>query len=160
LESKNISREILISLRKIMRAIDIHSKNLNRKYGLTGPQLLILQEIATEDRIAITVLSRRISLSQTTVTDVINRLHKKGLVLKIRDEKDKRRVFVQLTESSMDILKKTPPPLQEEFIHRFLKLEEWEKMMILSAMNRMVDMMAAEKLDADPILATGPVNQS
>ena len=154
MESENISREILISLRKIMRAIDIHSKNLNRNYGLTGPQLMVLQEISTEDKITITGLASRISLSQTTVTDIINRLDKKKMVQKFRDEKDKRRVWVQLTNDSIEILKKTPPPLQEIFVKRFLDLKDWEKMMILSAMKRVVDMMAAEKIDADPILST------
>ena len=155
MEAGVISQEILISLRKIMRAIDIHSKNLNRNYGLTGPQLMVLQEISAEEQISITGLARRISLSQATVTDIINRLEKRGLVIKNRDQKDKRRVWVKLTNDSVEILKQTPPPLQEVFVKRFLNLEDWEKMMIVSAMKRVVDMMAAEEIDADPILATG-----
>jgi len=38
-------QELLIALRKVIRAIDLHSKHLSKTSGLTSPQLLILLEI-------------------------------------------------------------------------------------------------------------------
>ena len=43
--------ELLVSLRKVIRAIDLHSKQLNKTSGLTGPQLLIMNEVAQTDGI-------------------------------------------------------------------------------------------------------------
>ena len=37
--------QIIIAIRRIIRAIEIHSKRLEREFGLTVPQLLILKEI-------------------------------------------------------------------------------------------------------------------
>jgi hypothetical protein len=44
------SRKFLIALRKIIQAIDQHSTSLKKRFGLTGPQLIILQsrEVARE----------------------------------------------------------------------------------------------------------------
>lgn len=157
ISSEQIRKDILISLRKIIQAIDIHSRDLNRKYGLTGPQLLLLQEIASHEGITVTRLAEHISLRQTTVTDIINRLERKELVEKQRDQHDKRRVMILLTEKCRRLLENAPSPLQDIFVERFAKLNDWEKLMILTAMRRVVNLMAADQFDAAPILMTGPV---
>jgi len=85
-------REILISLRKIIQATDLHSRSLSKKFGLTGPQLVILEEVSNHEPISVTGLAKSISLSQATVTDIINRLVKKDYINKRKSEKDKRQV--------------------------------------------------------------------
>lgn len=156
-KKRNLCREVLISLRKITQAIDLHSRSLSRDYGLTGPQLVILQEISNNDAISVTELGRLISLSQGTVTDILRRLEKKELVTKKRSSVDKRRMELCVTEKCRQILEKAPPPLQETFIDTLSRLEEWEQLMILSSLRRVVDMMSAKKIDASPILASGPI---
>ena len=37
--------ELLVSLRKVIRAIDLYSKKLSKESGLTSPQLIVLKEI-------------------------------------------------------------------------------------------------------------------
>ena len=149
--------EILISLRKIIQAISLHSKDLQRRYGLTGPQLVILKEIADRGTISVTQLARIISLSQATVTDILNRLEKKGLVTRSRSATDKRRILIATTQACDNILEMAPPSLQETFTKRFSNLDEWEQLMILSAFKRVVDLMSAGKIDAAAILETGPL---
>lgn len=157
LTSQQRCNEMLVSLRKITQAISLHSKDLSRRYGLTGPQLVILNEIASQEPISVTQLARSISLSQATVTDILNRLHKKELVQRSRDDTDRRRVVIRITSKCRDILSKAPPALQETFVDRYSNLPEWEQLMILSALNRIVDLMSAEKIDAAPFLATNPL---
>lgn len=151
-------REILISLRKIIQATDLHSRSLNKRFGLTGPQLLVLEEVSNHERITVTGLAKAIFLSQATVTDIINRLVKKGYLIKKKSDRDKRQVRISLSDSGAEVLKKAPPPLQETFIERFSNLADWEQLMILSAFERVVGMMSAERIQAAPILATGPID--
>jgi DNA-binding MarR family transcriptional regulator len=152
--SQQRCKEMLVSLRKINQAISLHSKNLNKRFGLTGPQLVILNEIARHESITVTQLARSISLSQATVTDILNRLGKKGLVVRTRDTIDRRRVLVRITPQCDDILSQAPPALQDTFVDQYTNLAEWEQLMILSAVKRIVDLMSAEKIDAAPFLAT------
>jgi DNA-binding MarR family transcriptional regulator len=149
-------REMLVSLRKITQAITLHSRDLSRRYGLTGPQLIILNEIANHETISVTELARSISLSQATVTDILNRLDKRGLIERSRDSTDRRRVTIRITEACREILSQAPPPLQETFVERYSGLPEWEQLMILSAFKRVVDLMSASKIDAAPFLTTDP----
>lgn len=146
------SREILVYIRKIIHAISLYSRDLSRKYGLTGPQLVILNEISSRGPISVTKLARSISLSQATVTDILNRLEKKGLITRQRSHEDKRIIMITVTEQCRQLLLKVPPPLQKTFTDRFSDLAEWEQMMILSGLRRIVDLMSADKIDAEPFL--------
>ena len=150
-------RNFLIALRKIIQAIDQHSISLKKKFGLTGPQLIILQSISTDDQISVTQLSKKVSLSQATVTDITKRLEKRGYITRERSLYDKRKTNIALAEKGKIILNTVPPLLQEQFTDRFSKLERWEQLMIESAFERVVAMMSAENIDASPIMITGSV---
>jgi DNA-binding MarR family transcriptional regulator len=151
-------RDILISLRKIIQATDLHSRSLSKTFGLTGPQLVILEAVSNHEHISVTGLAKSISLRQATVTDIINRLVKKGYIVKRKSEQDKRQVRISLSEQGIKVLDQAPPPLQETFIERFSNLADWEQLMILSAFERVVNLMSAEKIDAAPILVSGPID--
>ncbi len=153
-------RDLLISLRKIIQAIDIHSRMLNKKFGLTGPQLIVLQEISNHGSISITPLSKITSLSQATVTDITKRLEVKGYISRKKREDDKRAVSLCLTDQGEKVISDLPPLLQEKFTERFAKIETWEQLMILSSFQRVVSLMSAEEIDASPVLVTGPIQKT
>ena len=75
---RDISEEVLVTIRQIVRAIDLHSKKLAKTYGLTGPQLIVLQEIADRDVLTTGDLAKNISLSHATVTSIVDRLVARG----------------------------------------------------------------------------------
>lgn len=151
------SKEILIGLRKITQAIDLHSKFLHKTVGLTGPQLVILQELSSHSSLSVSELSKSISLSQGTVTEILLRLEKKALVLRRKSDVDKRRTLISLTDDGRQLLNEVPSPLQETFIDSFHGLEEWEQLMILSSIHRVVKMMSAQQIEAAPFLVAGPI---
>ena len=151
------SSEILIALRRIMRAIELRSKRLEKSAGLTVPQLLVLQELATAGELSVSEIARRISLSQGTVTSIVQRMEAKGLLQKHRSGQDRRRLEVALTDKGLDKLAMSPGLLQEEFVNRFQQLESWEQKMLVSALERIAEIMDAERVDASPILQVGEI---
>ncbi|MEE4606381.1 MAG: MarR family transcriptional regulator [Desulfobacteraceae bacterium] len=58
-----------------------------KQVGLTGPQLITLREIANAVEISITNIAGGVSLSQPTVTGILDRLEKRGLVRKEAQQK-------------------------------------------------------------------------
>lgn len=143
---KNDSVEaVLTALRQIIREIELQSKRLIKKCGLTGPQLIVMKEIKKTPDKPISEIARHISLSQATVTSILDRLEQQGFVKRYRSEKDKRKVNLILTEKSENLLQNDPSLLQEEFSSRFDTFEEWEKNMILSSLQRLAKMMGEEE---------------
>ena len=62
--------EILVSLRKITRAIDLHSRRVLKTSGLTTSQLLVLQSIDRLGNPSPSAIAREVVLSQATVSSL------------------------------------------------------------------------------------------
>lgn len=147
--------ELLVSLRKVTRAIGLYSKKLSKESGLTSPQLIVLKEIDQHDGCMVKDIAQSINLSSATVTSILDRLEARNYVIRERSLTDKRRVGLHLTELGQALVKDAPRPLQAHFIDRFEKLEEWEQTQLVSTMQRIAYMMDAENLDAAPMLEVG-----
>ena len=150
--------DVLVALRRVIRATDLHSKYLARTTGLTTPQMLLLQTIRHKGAITIGELANEISLSQATVTAILDRLEKRQLVTRVRSTEDKRKVHVHLTESAHSTLEKAPIPLQQQFSQQFSELHDWEQTQILSVLQRVATMMNASEMEALPLLKTGTID--
>lgn len=154
---KQINDQILIALRRIARAIDLHSRFLAQKFGLTGPQVVLLRALVRNGQMYVAELSENVSLSHATVTDILNRLEKRALIVRTRSIADRRRIMVTPTENAIALVQQSPPLLQERFSQELEKLQEWELLQILSILQRIALMMGAKQLDASPWLVTGSV---
>lgn len=151
--------DVLVALRRVIRATDLHSKHLAKTTGLTAPQILLLQSIRDNGGATIGELAKVMSLSQATVTSILDRLEKKGLVYRQRSKEDKRKVHANLTEQASETLKEAPIPLQEHFARQFNELHNWEQTMIISALQRVAQMMDAQDIDASPVLDIGMLDR-
>jgi len=152
--------EVLVSLRQIIRAIDIHSKKLSKESGLTGPQLILMRSIEELGEVTIKQLSGHTNMSQATATAILDRLERNGYVQRIRSTQDKRKVHAYLTEAGKERLESAPTPLQDSFIRKFQKLEEWEQSLLLSSVQRISTMMNAEDIDVAPMLELGSITKT
>lgn len=152
------TEQVMLALRRVIRAIDLHSRALSMRWGLTGPQLVLLKLLNRSGSLSVGELARAASLSQATVTGILDRLTQRELVARHRSQADRRRVEVCLTDGGRELLAQTPPLLQENFRTAFERLENWEQNLILSSLQRVVAMMEAGDIDATPILVTGPVD--
>ena len=147
--------DVLSALRKITRAIDLHSKKLVREVGLTSPQLLVLKEVGAQENANPSTVAKAVHLSQATVTTILDRLVKGGLIIRERSNSDRRVVDLSLTDDGWQKLNSAPDLLQAGFIQRFSALQEWERLQLLSSIERIAAMMDAEDIDAAPILELG-----
>ena len=148
LKSKKLYwREVLIALRKIIHATDLQSKQVVKACGLTIPQIMVLSAIERLGDVTIKRISDHVSLSQATLTTILNRLEQRNLVERVRNAEDKRIVNARLTADGALALKATPPLLHENFIQRFESLDRDEKVKILSALQQVAKMMDADEID-------------
>ena len=154
----SLQNQVIVALRRITRAIDLHSRLLLQKSGLTTPQLTALQAIQRLQPVAVGAIARNIHLSQATVTGILGRLEKRGLVIRTRGDRDRRNVLVRLTDDGAESVREAPSLLQDRFHDELAKLHEWEQTMILATLQRIASMMDAEDIQAAPVLFPGEVN--
>lgn len=159
LDRKDIQDEVLMALRCIMRAIDIYSSHLARYHGLTAPQLIVLGEISRSGKITAGQLAENVNLSNATVTGILDRLSKRGLIERRRADEDKRSVLVKLTDLGKRALANAPTLLHDRFVKAFEKLENWEQTSLLSTLQRIASMMEVKNLDAESRLVSREISE-
>ena len=150
---------LLTALRRIIRVTDLNAKKLAKETGLTPPQFLILQALDGAGALSIGAIATEINLSQATVTSIVDRMEARGVVTRRRNEKDRRVVNVDLTTEGRDLLDQAPKLLQDRLQDRFNGLKDWEKGFLISALDRMSDLLGAEEVDAAPILDVGSMDR-
>ena len=152
LEKTDIVDEVLFALKRIIRALDLHSKKLVAEYGITGPQALILKRIIHYKQISSSILAEDVNLSHATVTSILDRLENNNFIVRTASPDDKRKILIAATDQGINIFKNAPPLLQEEFIAAFRQLEIWEQTQMLSTLQRIGAMMNAKNINASLLL--------
>lgn len=152
LDEGDVTEQVVHALRRIIRAIDLHSRALVHRYGLTQPQLAVLKELHRHGGVSTGRLTRALHLSQATMSGILDRLARRSLIRRERSDEDKRRVLVFLTPAGGEMLSEAPPLLQENFIREFDKLADWEQTQILSSLQRVVAMMEKDRLRSAEML--------
>ncbi len=154
------SQDALVLLRQIIRATDMQDKEISRCSGLTLPQLMIMQTLRLSAPISTGELAKEISLTQATVTSILDRLEKKELISRERGKEDKRKVWINLTTAGGELMKGAPTTQQDLFTRRFDDMQTWEQSMVVSALERIAFMLDAQHLDAAPMLDIGQLDRA
>lgn len=91
-EAEEITTTVRVLYRLLCRSFDPEIA----RSGLTVPQVNALEELIREDGLSLKELSGRMSLSHSTVSGIVDRLERRGLVGRRPDERDRRysRIFL------------------------------------------------------------------
>lgn len=146
--SQQYDLRILRALRRITRAIALHSKQLAACSHITAPQLVCLHTVIAGGSMTATAISREIHVSPSTVVGILDRLEEKGLIRRERGREDRRIVFVSATEAGMRLASEAPSPLQKTLADALNALPELEQATITLSLERIVDLM--EKGEQNP----------
>src|SRR3954471_22881633 len=84
------------------------TKELARRAELTGPQLTVVKMLETVGDLSLSDLSDRIRAQNSTVTGIIDRMEREGLVTRARSTEDRRVVKIKLTEKGQRIRQGVP----------------------------------------------------
>lgn len=149
------SSQVVKAIRRIVRAIDLRSREVSRLTGLTIPQIVVLQGIRDLGEVTTKALSDNADLSSATVVTILDKLEEKGLIKRYRSVSDRRIVHAKLTGIGAEVAANLPGLLHQEFEKKFASLNSDERKQLVAAIEQIAEMMNAHKLDAAPILMTG-----
>lgn len=149
----------LISLRRILKAVEANARTLARDTSLTPSQLVVLKELASEPSLQPGELARTAGLKQATISILLDRLQERGYIQRERGNSDRRTVHVRITQDGRSALAAAPDLLQAEFGARFNELPDWEQAYINAALVRLVSLLGAGSIDAAPMLDVGQLTE-
>lgn len=145
----------LMALRRILRATEVHAKEVAQAAGVTPVQLRVVQIVAETGSSTGSEIARRMHVSQATITALLDKLERAGLVIRVRDDVDRRRTLIRLTDAGRAVLARVPDALQQRFVTAFNALEGWEQAMMVANLERVAAMLDAAEIDASAVLYPG-----
>lgn len=147
-------RRVLAALRRIVQAIDLHSRQLLAECEVTSPQLVCLHALAADGPVTSRVLAEKVHISASTLVGILDRLEAKGLVSRRRNQEDRRAIFVDLTRQGKAFVETAPSPLQTALADRLRQLSGRHQRQLAESLEEIVGLMQAESLPEIPVLAT------
>ena len=113
--------DVLKKLRIVFRAAQRHSLWIEKQCGVNGAQLWMMQELLDQPGMRVGELASKLAIHQTTASNLIDVLRKRGYIVKERDASDQRVVNLKLSEEGRRVLQDAPTParglLQEAILH-------------------------------------------
>jgi DNA-binding MarR family transcriptional regulator len=106
------AQSVLKKFRLIYGTVKQHFRQVEHDCGISGSQLWLLQEIHHSPNIGVSELANRLSIHQSTCSQLVEKLAKAKLIMKVRSEEDQRRVGLVTTELANGLLAKAPTPAE------------------------------------------------
>jgi DNA-binding MarR family transcriptional regulator len=138
---RDVDERSMNALRRITRALDVHSRNLLRDHQLTAPQLAMLQEVARSGQAPIGSLAKATYLGAPTATGIVDRLERQGLVARVRHDADRRQVLIAITAAGKQLLRRNPPSLSSGFQVQLRRLPKAEQQRVCDVLQQVAEMM-------------------
>ena len=104
-----LSQELVSDIERLVREISNVVKRKGREilneFPITPPQFAALLWLNQEGDLTIGDLSQKMYLACSTMTDLVDRMEKNGLVERVRDERDRRVVRIHLLDKGKSIIR-------------------------------------------------------
>jgi DNA-binding MarR family transcriptional regulator len=140
--------EIVQGLRRIVKALQTYSQDVRTAYGLTGPQLWALKTVQRHGRLSTGRLAAALAVHQSSVSILVDRLDKRGLVRRVRGRSDHRVVEIELTRRGAGLATDAPEPAQGRLLHALQAMPALEVRTIRRSVDRLVEAMEAADVNA------------
>lgn len=142
-------REIIYQIRRLMQAGELFTKELNKTYQVSAPQLHCLLALYEHGPLPPSQIARHIMVKSSTVTGIIDRLEQKSLVYRLRNSPDRRVITIQLTEAGKELAQNAPPPIQHKIVDGLRKLPEKEINQIILSLSKLTHLLDVQDLEAE-----------
>jgi DNA-binding MarR family transcriptional regulator len=132
---------ILCALRRISNALMQHSREFAGRYNLSLAQVLCLKLLIKSGALTSSELARRMYLSHGTITWMGDRLEAAGRGARSRDDVDRRKVTVSVTEQGRRTAENVPLSLQGRFSAELAALPPGRREAIARVLEQVLKMM-------------------
>lgn len=116
---------------------------------ITLPQLWVLREIAEKGSCPMLAIARNLAMKSSTVTGVMDRLVKLGLVKRYSSQSDRRSVLAEATPKGRRILEQIHAERRRTFIKVYGSLSSRERADYLAIIEKVMDQITAKNKKPD-----------
>ena len=142
-------KKIFYLIRRLIHAGELYTKELDRTYQVSVPQLLCLLTLNENGSLPPSQIAKNTMVGSSTMTGIIDRLEQKGLVRRVRNSHDRRMITISLTVNGKMLAHKAPPPIQQEIIDGLKGLPKIEIEKIIHGLEMLVKLIDIQELEIE-----------
>jgi MarR family transcriptional regulator, organic hydroperoxide resistance regulator len=139
LRHKQLTLDVLKQFRLIYGSVRQHFRQIEATCMVSGSQLWMLHELQGSPGIGVSDLAHRLSIHQTTCSQLIEKLVSRGYVVKTRSAEDQRRVGLTITRSAARVLKEAPGPAEGLIPEALMRLSEATLESLMANLGDLID---------------------
>lgn len=145
-------REIVRLIRKLISRVYIQSKAMSKRFGVTGPQVLVLRTLLSHGPLPSATLAGLMYVTASNLTGIIDRLEAKKLLHRLPHAQDRRVTLIGLTDEGVHQAEKLHDPIEETVLASLESLPKEKVESIRLALEILVggDELPAGLNDVDP----------
>jgi DNA-binding MarR family transcriptional regulator len=115
--------DTLKKFRIVIRAAQRHSAWVEKQCGVSGAQLWVMQELHEHSGLRVGEIANRLAIHQTTASNLLDSLERRGYLVKTRDREDQRVVKLALSEQGKELMLRAPAPTRGLLTDALRKLD-------------------------------------
>lgn len=139
----------LTALRQIVRNTESSEKAVMRQTGLTPSQLVFMHLLEETGEATAGRIAGLMGITQATATVLIQKLENASIISRRKGEADRRQSWISLTPHGHALLAVAPDSAHAQFHSKFADLQRWEQTMLVTALERVAEMMHGAELDEE-----------
>jgi DNA-binding MarR family transcriptional regulator len=134
-------RAVLDAIRRIVQVLRESSRSAERRVGLSGAQLFVLQTLGEAPEISLNRLAALTHTHQSSVSTVITRLVSQGLVRRARSKRDGQTLELSLKAAGVRAAKGAPNAAQGRLIAAVDMLPSERRRLLAASLTEMASML-------------------
>jgi DNA-binding MarR family transcriptional regulator len=143
-------RTVLDGVRRIVQSLRESSRWAEKRVGMTGAQLFVLQKLEEAAAQSLNDLADRTHTHQSTVSTIVARLVERGLVTRTRSPRDGRTIELGLSPSGRRLVARAPDLAQDRLIRGIRLLPAARRRALASTLTTLARVM--NSVDAQPVM--------
>lgn len=124
-----LSNQLCFKIYSVSKAMTRLYKPILNSLNLTYPQYLVMLIIWEHETISFKDMSNNLKMKTGTLTPILNKLESQGLICRIKDEKDDRKVYIQISSKGKELRVEASNVPNEITCKAQLTMEEYSEYM-------------------------------
>lgn len=156
IDETNVLSDIVNNLRRVFQVLIDQSRSTEEATGLTSSQLWAMKEIAAAGSLKGAELARRMFVHPATIVNLVDRLEERSLVVRVRSQKDRRVVDIELTEKGATLVRNSPEIVQDILIKGLCRIPDKNVRQISEGLKHLVAVLGVENEPPRMIMSAHP----
>ena len=128
----------LDGIRALVGSLTRSARSVERRTGITTAQLFVLRQLEACEELSLGEIAERTLTRESTVSIVVARLAKRGLVRRDRAADDRRRLRVTLTPAGRRVLARAPEPTTGRLLGALDELTSEQLLALLTGLDALI----------------------